>query len=175
MRPSHGRSDIQAELPPDSRYRYFGEAGPETRWRPELIRFVAYWREKAPDSGVPPRAAIDPLDITDLLPRVWMTDVEHDPFRLRYRLIGTEVAKRIDIDPVRRHVDEVFPGFLNSPLEMEAKTVAHDNILALYDGPPIMASDPALYRVQRVTAPLEGSPANILIGFNLFYYIDKSY
>ena len=98
-----------------------------------------------------------------------MADVALSPFRLRYRLVGTEVVDRIGIEPAGRWVDEVFPGFVGSPLEEEARLVAENGVLALYDGPPLLAPDPDIYRVQRITAPLGGTPAKILIGLNHYY------
>ncbi len=58
-----------------------------------LQRLHAYWRAKADLRGsLPQRSDIDPVELPDLLPNLMLLDVEHDPLRFRYRLVGTRVV-----------------------------------------------------------------------------------
>lgn len=54
--------------------------------------FDAYWRSKIRGGSMPRREDIDPAEITSLLPFLVMVDIEHNPFRIRYRLCGTLVS-----------------------------------------------------------------------------------
>jgi hypothetical protein len=46
-----------------------------------------------PEVAVPRRSALDPSEIVELLPYVLLVDVEADPLRVRYRLVGTAIAE----------------------------------------------------------------------------------
>ena len=61
---------------------------------PRIHRFHDYWKAKraAPDA-LPLRAEFDPTDLRDLLPNILIVDVEHDPLRFRYRLVGTRIVE----------------------------------------------------------------------------------
>lgn len=77
---------------------------------PLIAKALSYWRGKRGDRAVPARRDIDPIEIPGLLPHVMLVDVEGDPPRLRYRLIGTAiVAFRDGIvprDATGHYVDE---------------------------------------------------------------------
>lgn len=56
----------------------------------ELYR---YWDGKRGERDMPDRRDLDPLsEIPRLLSAVWLLDVEYDPLRLRYRLIGSDLT-----------------------------------------------------------------------------------
>lgn len=77
---------------------------------PEMVRLFEYWRAIAPPGRLPGRQHFDPLAIPDLLPRLWLLDVQRDPFRLRYRLCGTTLVESVGLDPTGRWLDEVHDG-----------------------------------------------------------------
>jgi hypothetical protein len=55
-----------------------------------IRRIFDYWRGKAAGGQIPRRAAIDPIDLADVLSCLLIVEVVGD--RFRYRLVGTEVA-----------------------------------------------------------------------------------
>lgn len=57
--------------------------------RPVLRPLLSYWQDKRADRQLPARADIDPIDIPRLLPHIGLIDVEHDPRRFHYRLVGS--------------------------------------------------------------------------------------
>jgi len=62
-----------------------------------LVRFLDYWRGKAGAGGLPRRRVIDPLEIRDLLPVVFLIDVlgaEAEPDDFRFSLVGQDVLDR---------------------------------------------------------------------------------
>jgi hypothetical protein len=71
----------------------------------------AYWRSKCRGRAMPSRSDIDPLEMKSFLPHLVLLDVEGEPPRFRYRLVGTEVTQvRRGLgksDPTGRFVDEV--------------------------------------------------------------------
>ena len=50
-----------------------------------------------------------------LLPFVFLSDAEHEPFRVRYRLVGTRAAEVTGIDIVGRYLDELVSAEPDSP------------------------------------------------------------
>ena len=53
-------------------------------------RIFDYWRGKANGGRIPRRAAIDPIELADVLSCLILVEIVGD--RFRYRLVGTEVA-----------------------------------------------------------------------------------
>ena len=71
-----------------------------------LREIYGYWRSKIADGRLPARAAINPLDIPKLLPFVFLVDVERDPQRFRFRLIGTQICAWAGRDTTGMYTDE---------------------------------------------------------------------
>ena len=66
-----------------------------------------YWLTARGPRRQPAHGDIDPLQIPrPLLPHLVLTDVIHDPLRLRYRLIGTFVTALAGRDATGRWLDE---------------------------------------------------------------------
>lgn len=54
---------------------------------------------------MPSRADINPRDIVEYLPFISMVDVERDPLRFRFRLVGTETVRAMGIDVTGKYSD----------------------------------------------------------------------
>jgi hypothetical protein len=67
--------------------------------------FHCHWRSKSAGC-LPARQAIDPVEIPRLLPHLLITDIERDPLRVRYRLVGTRVVEASGADFTNRYLDE---------------------------------------------------------------------
>src|SRR4051812_45950259 len=60
---------------------------------PRIRALYAYWKSKCSDVVLPPRSAIEPAEIRPLLPYLVLADLAPDPFRISYRLVGTDVVR----------------------------------------------------------------------------------
>lgn len=70
-------------------------------------RLFEYW-QGALRAGVPPqRSEVDPATIKDILPSVLLGDIEPDPFRVLFRLVGTGIAAFSRQDFSSRYLDEL--------------------------------------------------------------------
>ena len=79
---------------------------------PKIHAIVAYWRAKQPGGGaLPGRQHLDPLEIPNLLPNIWLVDVARDPLRFRFRLIGTAVVEYAGEDNTGKWFHEAMPHF----------------------------------------------------------------
>jgi hypothetical protein len=74
---------------------------------PSTRALYAYWQGSCRD-GVPlPRSEIDPAALRDVLPLLLLGDIEPEPFRVLFRLIGTGVADFSRQDFGGQYLDEL--------------------------------------------------------------------
>src|SRR5689334_18947960 len=78
-----------------------------------------YWSARRGGRPMPRRSDIDPADIRHILPKVLLVDIEPQPFRVRYRVVGSDAAEWQGRDFTGCYLDEVR---FNKP----------DELLALY-------------------------------------------
>jgi hypothetical protein len=70
----------------------------------------AYWSDKCAGRPMPARPDIEPSEIKHLLPNLLIIDLEAEPFRVRYRLLGTKVVVASGRDFTGAYLDELIPG-----------------------------------------------------------------
>lgn len=59
---------------------------------PKVLEILNYWYAKRGDRRMPSPNDIDPIDFAKHMPHLMMLQVEYEPFRLTYRLIGEHIA-----------------------------------------------------------------------------------
>jgi hypothetical protein len=84
-----------------------------------------YWQTKRGDRSMPARAAIDPLEMRAHIGHLILVDVIGSPPRFRYRLIGSEVTRRVGRDSTGKYLDALY-----SPAVYEAMIVSYEWIVA---------------------------------------------
>lgn len=74
-----------------------------------------YWEKLKPESGLPARDDMDPVDIYRILPWINLVDVvrENDTIRFRQRLVGTGLVQRFGRDATGAWFEDIYhPDFL---------------------------------------------------------------
>ena len=89
--------------------------------RSDKIASVYRWWSGHDHGDIPDRAHLDPTDIKSILPSLLIADVELNPFRIRYRLVGTLVAEATGLNFTGRYLDELIPGDAEEPWMEEYK------------------------------------------------------
>jgi len=76
---------------------------------PRIHRLYDYWQHRRARRGgrLPKRGDIAPDEIKDLLPNIMIVDVERDPIRFRYRLVGTRVVEYNGVEFTGRYLGEI--------------------------------------------------------------------
>jgi hypothetical protein len=80
--------------------------------RPDQARFektralFGYW-QKLQAGGRPTRASLDPVAMKPYLANLLTGNIEPDPFRVLYKLVGTMVAEYSQYDFSNRYLDEL--------------------------------------------------------------------
>ena len=59
--------------------------------RDSMRTLYDYWKSIAPPGLLPGRQHFEPLDVPALLPSIWLIEVHRDPYRFRYRLVGSRI------------------------------------------------------------------------------------
>ncbi len=75
-----------------------------------ILGIEAHWQHLRGDRAMPRRDEIDPLDLGPWLPYLSIVELHDAPFRVRYRVVGTEVARIIGEDFSNRWLDETGWG-----------------------------------------------------------------
>jgi hypothetical protein len=80
-----------------------------------MIRTLHRWWLDKSAGDIPDRADLDPADLKPLLPNLFIVDVEHDPFRIRYRLVGTRAAEATGYDITGHYLDNLLAADAGEP------------------------------------------------------------
>jgi hypothetical protein len=92
----------------------------------ELARLYAYWYAARGRRLMPAREDIDPAALRDILPHIVMVDVEREPLRFRYRLVGTYVTGISGRDITGLYADATtFPERLEEVVSPYRMVVEH--------------------------------------------------
>ena len=82
----------------------------------DRVKFLhAWWDAACGSADVPDRADLRPDEMKALLPCLFIADTEHNPFRVRYRLVGTRAAKVTGFDVTGRYLDELLSAEPDQP------------------------------------------------------------
>jgi hypothetical protein len=84
---------------------------------PYLSAMHRYWEARRGEREMPARADLHPQDMVPFLGNVFLIDVEHEPRRFRFRLIGTAVVDSYGKDLTGRYTDEVEPLLYREMIE----------------------------------------------------------
>ncbi len=79
-----------------------------------VLQLHQWWSAHRRDD-IPDRSDFDPVNFAALLPNILIVDVEHKPFRIRYRLVGTKVLEATGFNIVGHYLDELMPTEPEAP------------------------------------------------------------
>ena len=142
-------------------------------WHPKIERLHRYWRKMQPSvDRLPGRQHFDPLDISDLMPWVWIVDIERTSGEIafRYRLLGTEHVRAMTRDLTGRRLDEAHPEFLRHAAYPHYLQVAEGR-MSWRRGRPGFHVDPDLFEMERIMLPLarDGSRPDMLLARTVYF------
>lgn len=75
---------------------------------PILSALYDHWAKLRTSTGLPLRKDLDPVDIPHLLPFVMLVDCHDDGRRIKFRLVGTDVA--YGSDPTGKYLQDAAPA-----------------------------------------------------------------
>jgi hypothetical protein len=75
---------------------------------PVVHALFDWWMSSRGPSGLPDRRSFDPTEHKTLVANMMICDLEPEPFRVRYRLVGTGVTAITGFDFTGKYLDEVL-------------------------------------------------------------------
>ncbi len=106
-----------------------------------------------------------------MLPNIWMLDVV-EPFRLRFRLVGTGIVEQIDSDPTGRWLDQAAPHLAgNEPFMERYRSVIANQGPLWTIGPADIRPNNPIRAVENLTLPFttDGDRVDILMMLSVFH------
>ena len=143
---------------------------PELKFHdPHPLELLDYWNAKRGARAMPSRADVDPVELKAHLGSLVLIDVEHDPFRLRYRLIGEKITRAMARDNSGRYYDEIYSeALLGSIYKSFEWILAHKAPLRSFG--EAFYPDKNHYRYEIINLPLsdDGEVVNMVLGELIF-------
>lgn len=153
----------------------YGFGTPPEEMADQVLSFFEYWASRIDGSDIPDRSNLDPLaDIPRLLSNVWLLDIEEQPRRYRYRLVGSGLARP-------------GPNSKTGTLLHEAEARRMEQVIAALDrccadrlpfwrmGKPLMHHDKLVSDLHTIALPLtvDGSPeVRMLMNMSIYSWIN---
>ena len=132
---------------------------------PSLSELLTYWNEKRGRRLMPSRADIDPLDLPTHLGHLCLLDVEHDPLRLRYRLIGATITETMGRDMTGRYFHEIYEDeILRDSLAAHAWIVEHRAPLRIFGHALVSGKSQYQYEILNLPLSDDGETINMVFG-----------
>jgi hypothetical protein len=140
----------------------------------KLRRLYDYWRSRCRDGGIPSRRDIDPLDIPDLLPNLFLLDVIGDAQDFVFRLAGSLVEDAFSMSLRGRSIAEIQKA-AGTPIPVAQHVeVARGGGPRYREGSVLVAGRDHL-RTHRLLLPLssDGRMVDVLFGGAIFLLGDR--
>jgi hypothetical protein len=145
---------------------------PSPFWDPDIQAIFAYWRSIAPPGKLPGPQHLHPVAIAELLPGIWILDVQREPFRLRYREVGARVVHGIGRDVTGRWLDEAHPDIGTQPAYLERyRRVVETGIPSWRRGPPRLSIRLDFNVIENIVLPFatDGETVDMLLVLTAFH------
>ena len=94
-------------------------------------QFVRLWQDAHVDGRPPAKSFLDPLRLRFLLGSLSLLEVQPEPLRFRYRLVGTDIVQRLGYELTGRWLDE-HPDQTLRPFLVKGATMVHHAAMPIY-------------------------------------------
>lgn len=143
-------------------------------WHSSLQDLYGYWQRIGPPDGLPGRQHLDPLDIAPYLSQLWLLDVHRDPFRLRYRVVGTRIVEITGRELTGLWLDEAHPHLVNHPeILARYQAAVETGVPSRRKGKPavFLAHQADYTLIENALFPLarDGKVVDMVMAYTVFY------
>lgn len=97
-----------------------------------VASFYRHWDGKRQGRKMPSRADFDPIEMKEWLSGIILVDVEHNPRRLTYRLVGSRSVALRQSDVTGKTVEEGYHGLTLAEVLENYRLVVDEQVL-VYD------------------------------------------
>tara|TARA_R110002167_G_scaffold121454_3_gene299695 strand:+ start:1545 stop:2180 length:636 start_codon:yes stop_codon:yes gene_type:complete len=148
---------------------------PELKFKStKALELVSYWNEKRGKRRMPSRSDVDPLDLRSHMGSLILIDVEHEPLRLRYRLIGTHITTAMARDSTGKYYDEIYPPEILAHIYDSFRWI-FDHKKPLRTFGQAFYPDKNFYEYESLNMPLsdDDDVVNMVLGELIFHFAEK--
>ena len=163
-------SNFRSSIPVD-------DVAPELPWSEGVSEAFAYWVSRRPQGLLPGRQHIDPTEIPRLLRGLWLIDVARNPFRFRYRLVGTRIVEALGMDPTGRWLDEAHPHARTVPgFFKRYERAVETGVPSRRRGTALLWSNRDHRAIENILLPLaaDGRTVDMLMVYTAIFRLDGS-
>jgi hypothetical protein len=149
-----------------------GDESSRDAWHPRIKRLYEYWKAIHPPLGLPGRQEFDPSAVPDLLPNLWILDVQRQPFRLRYRLVGTSIPCSAPGGLTGQWLDDVRPAIKDIPGYFDRhREVVETKMPSWRYGGSRLQRDVAFASLENLFLPLAGNwqDVDMILAATIYY------
>ncbi|MTI10797.1 PAS domain-containing protein [Curvivirga aplysinae] len=135
-------------------------------------KLYAYWDDKRGGRKAPSRKDIDPIELRDLLPHMFMFDVIRNPIDFKMRLHGTHLVDVMGRDNTGDYFSKMYRGTEADELwDIYCEVANSFSVIYSKQSASWMSKDFVHY--ERLLLPLseDGDEVNILLGLSYFIAI----
>ena len=136
---------------------------------PLLFGLHRHWQEKRGARAMPARADFRPEEMQPFLSHIFLVDVEHEPRRFRFRLIGTEIVTSYGMELTGKYSDAVQPPVYRAMIERHYGEVV-DNARPMVHRMRFVEQPGKVHQLMRLAMPLsnDGRQVNMLMMASVF-------
>lgn len=129
-----------------------------------LRRLLDYWHHKSGSRPYPARQDIDPLELADLLPHVFLIDVLDAPPHFRFRLTGTMVDEIHRQNLTGKSTQDIRTPEIADAIARQCRNVVQDR-RPHCEHVSLLADDRSFWHFERLALPLsdDGQRINMLL------------
>jgi hypothetical protein len=138
---------------------------------PEIREIVDYWDSLRIEGRPPDRRQIDPADIVRMLPAIALLDVQREPYRFKFRLLGERMNEYHGQNYNGRWLDEILPNYAESPTASDLVIVVEKAELRYRRGGPLITYEKTFIDMERVFLPFTdgGERVDIVLAHTVFH------
>jgi hypothetical protein len=125
----------------------------------ELYDFHRIWESKRDGRNLPSRSQLDPIELKRHLGWLLLVDVEREPVRFRFRLVGTNIATVSGRDVTGKYFEEVYgsgPSEIKKFYEMAFEGAKPCHVVGRF---PVAGRD--FYRYEALLVPLADNGSDV--------------
>jgi len=135
----------------------------------ELRDLLGIWDARRQGRRMPARADLDPFDLKEHLGHLFLVDVERDPIRFRYRLVGTKITNIVRRDVTGRYFEDIYTGrLLESMIEVQSWVMNESAPLRIFNRTGHPRNTVYVYDGLLLPLSTDGETVNMVLGELLF-------
>ena len=109
----------------------------------------------------------------NLLGNIWIANVQRNPLRFRYRVVGTRIIAHLGMETTGKLLDEVFPHFKDTYTCRDLNIVAKKGVPRWRRGEPSMRKNFYFRTLEQVSLPLAADGRTVDMVLNLTLFLDE--